>query len=258
LLCAHVQIIVVDSPADLLREDVRTILGALKEAGKVIVVANNVLCQSQEGRSAYESVYGHALETSLGFSLPPRIQLQLMSSEAAIDAQATFRREQLAEALQPSSSTAFASAVTRFQTVIQDSGLSSLSRTLHSSLSSLTSSFSDIAIEPSMTVSSIAIHRSHEALKIAQLEALEGESRAAHLRSSASAQTGQLKLITFSNGTAVSTALQGPRNTVQVFLDNLSIWKLPWRVDELASDVNVILISSYGRELERNVSTKHS
>lgn len=256
LLDTDVIIIAITEPEDVLQPDTRAVLQTILSSNSfadVHIVLNNVLCEVKVGKRALET----SLSRALGIVLDPRsnaeLQIHMVSSEAAIDAQAEFRRNQLQDAIQPSSS--FSSFVDRFQRNVQNSGLPRLSQRLQSSLAGFrgVQTSPSPAVRSSMRTAAAAAHRAQIALGVAANEVDNERTQASALLSQTYSHTRELNGELFGSGELVATSTLASKRMVESYLANMSWWNLPWRVDGLASDVTAILNTSYGRTLERNV-----
>lgn len=273
--------IVVSEPEELMNPTVRAILKALtplispseersRPASSLVIVANAPSYSTTSARNALLSSYERALERSLADSgsrvvyndkVARRVKIQIVSSEAAIDSQAVFRRDQLTEALTSSSSpssssppsstsfipspTTYAQSVSRFQSTLLDSGLPDLSKSLQITLSSVTPA--------AFTVSSAALQRVYASIHKAQKEVDRTEGVVSHLRHTSINTARQYEAFPSSSPQNFVSGSR-LRNTMKIYLNGtLKWWKLPWRVDELGSEVGSIVRVEFGRELERTM-----
>lgn len=271
LLKADVLVLAVQTPEDLLESSTREVLRTLFQAvggqsSTLHIIVNNELCGTELGRRALETSFSKTLSTVLGaapegiLSADTALKLHMVSSEAAIDAQAEFRRAQLEHALRPSS-TAYSQSIDNFQRALQTSGLPQLSQSLQKSLSAF---HTNADVSPSSSVQSslktalAATHRANDALRAADQEVKDAQARSSALRHDADSQIRGLRDELFRDGDLVTKSTESSRRMVDAYLKALPWWKLPWRVDEVASEVTGILNASYGRPLERNVSWRTS
>lgn len=272
LLQADLQVVVVSEPEELtthpiVQDILKTFISIPPPlssdrpgcAPSLTIVANVPPSYSTtSARNALLSSYKRSLGTSLAAARGTTfssdqiagrgVRIQVVSSEAAIDSQAVFRRDQIAEALSSSSSTpSYAQSVSRFQTTLIDSGLPDLSKSLQSSLSS--------APQPAFNVASSAIQRAQISLLDAQKEVRTTESVISQLRNTSSNVAHRYKDEVFSSSSnlVVSTSTLRSRDAVKRYLDGLKWWKLPWRIDEIGSEVGSIVRVEFGRELERKM-----
>lgn len=223
------------------------------------IIVNNSLCGTAQGKEVLRASFASSLATLLPDALDhtaiePRIHFHAVSSEAAIDAQAAFRRDQLQEAPATSLSPAYAAAVNRFQTSLELSGLPRLSESLLKSLSSFCDNHAPSpAARSSMTTVSAAVYRARRSIRSAVEEVKDAQNRTKHLSIQSRTQIREFKQNLFKEGDLVSSSTDPSRKSVASYLSALKWWKLPWRVDELSSDIANILNSTYARDLERNV-----
>jgi len=54
-------------------------------------------------------------------------------------------------------------------------------------------------------------------------------------------------------GKVVEQSMRGVQSSVDAYTGSLPWWKLPWRADDISSDMSGILKTTYGRDLERHL-----
>jgi hypothetical protein len=242
------------------REVLQPIFGnTLQTCGDMHIITNNSLCDTTQGKRAVHASFANSLATltpdeSHRTAIGPRVHFHAVSSEAAIDAQASFRRDQVHEAVATSPSPSYATAVRRFQTSLELSGLPRLSESLLKSLASFRNTHvPSPAVRSSMNTVSAAVCRARISVSSAVEEVKDAQNRVRQLSAESRSQIREFKNDLFRNGDLVLASTDSSRRRVESYLNALQWWKLPWRVDELASDIASILNSMYARDLERKV-----
>ena len=222
--------------------------------GDLHIIANNALCGTEQGKQALHASFADSLAALISRHTGPRIHFHAVASEAAIDAQAAFRRDQLKEALAAPPSPSYAAAVSRFQDSLELSGLPRLSESVLKSLGSFRDNYiPSPPVRSSMATVSAAVHRARGSINSAVEEIKDTQDRIRRLSVESRSQIRKFKEDLFADGKLVSASTNSSRKGVETYLSSLRWWKLPWRVDELASDITNILKSTYARDLERKV-----
>lgn len=227
--------------------------------GDLHFVTNNSVCGTIRGEQASQASFANSLsalipKASHHNTIVPRVHLHAASSEAAIDAQAAFRKDQLQEALGTSPSSTYAASVGRFQTSLGLSGLPRLSWSLLESLAVFRNNRApSAAVRSSINTVSAAIYRARRSVSGAVEEAKDAQRRIKQLSAESRSQIREFKNDIFRDGDLILTSTNSSRKRIESYLNTLPWWKLPWRVDDLASDVASILNSAYARDLEQQV-----
>lgn len=244
------------SQTEVLQPILETLL--FQTGGDLHIIVNNALCGTLQGKRALYASFADSLatlvpDTSFRTTIGSRIHFHAVSSEAAIDAQAAFRRDQLLNAAATEES-AYAAAVDGFQSSIELSGLPHLSKSLLRSLSAFRGiPVPSTSVRSSMTTISAAVYRARRSVSNSVEDVKDAQNRVGQLRAKFRTQIHEFKSDLFSDGELVSASTDPSRKRVESYLDVLKWWKLPWRVDELASDLASIINSRYSRNLERKV-----
>ncbi|KAF8313462.1 hypothetical protein DL93DRAFT_2228523 [Clavulina sp. PMI_390] len=258
LLDVNVVVLALEEPEDILATSIRSILNTHSSQGsEVHILINNQLAKTEVGRKHLQKSFDKAWSTAASASNSslkpsPPLTLHLVYSEAAIDAQAQFRRAQLEHAVRPSAS-AYSQALSRFQQDMADSGIPNLSQSLQRALRPFSASSEAVAVQPAIKTASAAAQRAQAALSDASAEVFTVEGHSQALRTQADAYTRALSDDLFRDRDLVAGSTEASRQAAEAYLSALSWWKLIWRVDELASDLAGILTTTYGRSLERQL-----
>ncbi|KAG8902669.1 hypothetical protein FRB99_004285, partial [Tulasnella sp. 403] len=216
-------------------------------------------------------LFQHRISPSSSTIDPPSLHIRMVSSNDALESLDIFRSNQ-----SPSAS-ARAATLDLYQAKHKASGISGLSSHFLSSL--LKSARSELALKDEdllltqartgLFLVSCVLDASQEGIDSATSEVLAAEKRVQSLRSRAEGDVNTLKTeftvspagvseeqrrkVPPGDNWAVHHSVESSAEHVRAILNRYQWWNLPWRVDDLGTDMRDVVVDHYAAELEQRI-----